>query len=234
VFIGGVACYLLYKQAGRDFRRTKDLDIVLCAGVLTKQFTEALFRFISEGGYEIKENATGARNLYRYTKPQDKSYPHQLEFFSVNTINQPEDDRYTPIKMNAEYISLSALLLEPTYYYLLHLGKSIVEGFSVLRAEYIIVYKAKAWLDLSDRSAAGGIIRDTDIKKHIEDVFRMLSLLSPELRVSLPSVIKADMQLFVSRCAEQELNDLIEEYNGISQIEALDLIRQIYALGEEA
>ena len=41
---------------------------------------------------------------------------------------------------------------------------------SVLNAEHIIPFKAKAWLDLTERKANGEHVDSRDIKKHKNDV----------------------------------------------------------------
>lgn len=51
--------------------------------------------------------------------------------------------------------SLSAILLDDDYYEFLKQGKVTVDGVTVLDAAYLIPFKAKAWMDLTDRKAAG-------------------------------------------------------------------------------
>ena len=82
VLIGGSACDLAMEEAGLDFRATRDLDIVLCAEALSRPFVEAFWAFIDAGGYEIQEKATGEKQFYRFTKPQDDRFPLMLELFT--------------------------------------------------------------------------------------------------------------------------------------------------------
>ena len=51
--------------------------------------------------------------------------------------------------------SLSAILLDDDYYHVLLEGKSNANGLSVLRPEYLILFKAKAYLDLKQRKENG-------------------------------------------------------------------------------
>ena len=44
--IGGVACYLSMKEAALPFRATKDLDIVLCAEALDREFVQKFWDFV--------------------------------------------------------------------------------------------------------------------------------------------------------------------------------------------
>ena len=62
VLIGGTACDFLMNEAGLDFRRTKDLDIVLIVEVLKRDFCKELLTFISEGDYKIQEKAPEREN----------------------------------------------------------------------------------------------------------------------------------------------------------------------------
>ena len=48
--------------------------------------------------------------------------------------------------------SLSAILLNDEYYEFLKQGRIVVDGVSVLKASYLIPFKAKAWIDLIDPS----------------------------------------------------------------------------------
>lgn len=45
-------------------------------------------------------------------------------------------------------------------------------------APYLIPFKAKAWIDLSDRKAAGEHVDGRNIRKHKNDVFRLTELLN--------------------------------------------------------
>ena len=44
-------------------------------------------------------------------------------------------------------------------------------------AAYLIPFKAKAWMDLTDRKAAGEHVDSKNIKKHKNDVFRLTELI---------------------------------------------------------
>ena len=66
-----------------------------------------------------------------------------------------EDAVLTPLPIDEEISSLSAILLNDEYYELLRKGQIIIEGIPVLTAECLIPFKAKAWQDLSQRKANG-------------------------------------------------------------------------------
>ena len=61
----------------------------------------------------------------------------------------------TPIHIDDEVSSLSAILLNEDYYAVLLAGKEVVSELSVLRPEYLLLFKAKAYLDLKERKENG-------------------------------------------------------------------------------
>ena len=75
-----------------------------------------------------------------------------------------------PIHIDNSISSLSAILLYESYYNFLINGTGVIDGMSVLNAEHIIPFKAKAWLDLTERKANGEHVDSRDIKKHKNDV----------------------------------------------------------------
>ena len=68
----------------------------------------------------------------------------------------------TPLSMDDDISSLSAILLDEDYYEFLKQGKVTVAGVTVLDAAYLIPFKAKAWIDLTDRKTGG---EHVDIKQ---------------------------------------------------------------------
>ncbi|HAB99847.1 MAG TPA: hypothetical protein DCE71_08505 [Parachlamydiales bacterium] len=57
--IGGTTCSLAMREAGLDFRATKDLDIVLCLESLQPNFGQAVWEFVKQGQYETKQKSSG-------------------------------------------------------------------------------------------------------------------------------------------------------------------------------
>ena len=83
--------------------------------------------------------------------------------------------------MEDEISSLSAILLNDEYYAFLRKGRIRLSGITVLDAPYLIPFKAKAWLDLSDKKNLGIHVNSRDIKKHKNDVFRLTEWLLRKL-----------------------------------------------------
>ena len=83
-----------------------------------------------------------------------------------------EDDAVlTPLPIDDEISSLSAILLNEAYYELLKAGQMMVDDIPVLSPTCLIPFKAKAWLDLKSLS-----IRGTDKQKMIDMLYRCYGL----------------------------------------------------------
>lgn len=201
VLIGGTACTVAMEDAGMDFRATSDLDIVLYVEALDRDFVEVFWEFINAGKYENRQKSTGKKLFYRFHSPGDSTFPEMLELFSrkPDSLDYKGTGHLTPIPIDEEISSLSAILLNDEYYDFIHRGKRNSDGLMVVIPEYLIPLKARAWLDLIQRKADGEDIHMNDIKKHKNDVFRLYPLLSLEDRIVLPESIKLDFSKFISQ-----------------------------------
>lgn len=195
VFIGGTACDILMDELGAPFRATKDLDMVLIIEALDSSFGETFWQFIEDGGYEHREKGTGENQFYRFTEPKDSSFPKMIELFSKlpNNFELSFDRGLTPIHIDDSIVSLSAILLNDDYYDLLVKGKRTVDGYSLIEIETVILFKIKAWLDMKERKEAGEEIDTKNIKKHKNDVFRLLANASPTSRIEPLGEIQNDV-----------------------------------------
>jgi hypothetical protein len=118
VLIGGAACHEWLAAQGLPFRSTKDMDMVLIVEALNVAFANRLWEFIEAGKYEVRQKAEDGRQLYRFVKPQDKRYPAMIEIFSRKPadIDLAEGQNIVPIKFDNDAASLSAILLNDSYY----------------------------------------------------------------------------------------------------------------------
>lgn len=201
VLIGGTACTLAMEDAGLLFRATRDLDIVLCVEALNRQFAQAFWQFISSGGYEHRQKSTGKELFYRFYSPRDQNFPQMLELFSrkPKVITLKDESHLTPIPIDDEISSLSAILLNNDYYHFIHEGKRRIEGLPIVAPEYLIPLKARAWIDLSEKTASGVHVDEKVIRKHKNDVIRLFQLLSMENALVLPESIQRDMEKFLDQ-----------------------------------
>ena len=228
--IGGTASTLVLEEGGLNFRATKDIDIVLHVEALTPEFIKAFWDFVEDGGYENIQQSTGKRLFYRFCKPANNAYPVMVELFSrkPDSINIREGSHLTPIPVDEEVASLSAILLDDAYYALARNGGKIVDGIPVLRAEYLIPFKGKAWLDLSQRRNAGERIDERNIRKHKNDVFRLYQIIPPDMKVKLPLNVASDFRSFLSAIEGEGVDLAPIGVKGITLADALEGMREIY------
>lgn len=196
--IGGTACDLLMAEEGLDFRGTKDIDLVLIVEAINSEFGRRFWEFVRNAGYEHRNKSTGQPQFYRFSHPTEAGYPFMIELFSrrVDAIALPEDAVLTPLPLDEDISSLSAILLDDNYYQLLRSGTVVVDGVTVLGAAYLIPFKVKAWLDLTARKANGENVDSKNIRKHKNDVFRLSALLTPGAQITVNQAVWNDLQAF--------------------------------------
>ena len=233
VLIGGAACFLALDEAGLEFRATKDLDIVLCVEALDSEFAKAFWNFVKRGKYKNTQKSTGKKLLYRFYDPKDYTFPYMLELFSriPDALKLSDDAHLTPIPVDEEQSSLSAILLDDGYYDFIHGSKIDSGGIAVVPPEIIVPLKARAWLDLNEIRDKGDKVDENDIKKHKNDVFRLFQVIEPDKRIALPSVVKSDMQRFLEAVIADPPQTLKPFGLGSTNFdEIVELLRKIYEL----
>lgn len=206
--IGGTACDLLMAEEGLAFRGTKDIDLVLIVEAISPEFGRRFWEFVRNAGYEHCNKSTGQPQFYRFTHPKVSEYPFMIELFSrkVDAIELPEEAVLTPLPMDEDVSSLSAILLDEDYYQLLRSGTVIVDGVTVLGAAYLIPFKAKAWLDLTARKANGENVDSKNIRKHKNDVFRLSALLTPGKTIPVNQTVCDDLQAFFTAMQDEDVD----------------------------
>jgi hypothetical protein len=199
VLIGGAACVEWFASQDLPFRSTKDLDVVLLIENVDSSFVGALRKFLSEGGYEIKERNEGSPVLYRFTKPADNRFPAAVELFSRSTegLELADAQEIIPIPVGENPHSLSAILLDDAYYALIQSHQQVRDGLRFVSATALIPLKANAWLDLTARLQKGEPVSKRDIDKHRNDVFRLAATLPEESGPPLPDTVLADLARFL-------------------------------------
>ena len=208
LLIGGTACDLIMNDAGLQFRATKDLDIVLCVESFDAAFAKAFWAFVKDGGYQLQETTEGKTRFYRFQKPADAAYPAMLELFSraPDTLAIAEGSHLTPIPINAEISSLSAILLDSDYYDWIQAGRRELDGLPIVGAAHLVPLKVRAWLDLRARKDAGEKVDSRAILKHKNDVFRLSQVIDPQLDVRPSPHIVEDLRAFFGRIASEDVD----------------------------
>lgn len=86
-----------------------------------------------------------------------------IELFPKPGYKLEVDEGIIPIHMDEDTSSLSAILLMMISI-ILCCRRAVVDGISVLRAEYLIPFKMFAWLDLKNKKQNGEHVDSRDIK----------------------------------------------------------------------
>ena len=228
VLIGGAACDIIFESNDTLFRATRDLDMVLIVEALTPEFGEKFWEFIQNGKYRNKATNGEKPQFYRFEKPEDDSYPKMLELFCRSDFELREMTGITPIHIDDMVSILSAILLNDDYYKVLLDGKVVANGLSVLRPEYLILFKAKAYLDLKQRKENGEMLDSNDIKKHKKDVLRIAAELMLEDAKELPVSVKADIDVFIDSLEKEPFDDNSLKNYGLKNEEIIEVLSRVF------
>lgn len=232
IIIGGTACDLIMQNEGLPFRATKDIDMVLIVELLTPEFGRRFWDYVREAEYQHLNKSTGNAQFYRFSNPRSNEYPYMIEIFSRNPdfVILEEGAHLTPLPIDDEISSLSAILLNEPYYELLKTGHSIIDGIPVLRPTCIIPFKAKAWLDLNECKSQGEHVDSKNIRKHKNDVFRLAQLLTAETRQELPAEVANDMNEFLSNITDEQIDLKSLGIQGAAKEHTLQILHRCYGL----
>ncbi len=230
--IGGAACDLIFADAGLPFRATKDLDVVLCVEVVNSNFATAFLGFLDAGGYEARQQSEGHKEFYRFHQPKDGSYPFMIELFSRRPGGFKLPDKFAIVKVpvDEDILSLSAILLDEHYYAALQNSRIVIDGISLLSEDLLIPFKAKAFLDLTQRKANGDKVKNDDIKKHRRDVFRLAQLLPADRQVKIAEAIANDLREFLDNIRDDETFDPKAFKAPLTRAEGISLLETVYGL----
>lgn len=228
VLIGGAACDLIMEDSSGSFRATKDLDLVLLVEALTPDFGKRFWNFIRAGNYEHRARSNGQPQFYRFDKPKTPGYPLMLELFARTEMAFEGAQECIPLHLAEEVSSLSAILLNDDYYTMLQNGRMEIDSVTVLAPEYLIPFKAKAFLDLSKRKAAGQAVDSADIKKHKNDVARLVSIMTGRETAKMPDAVRADMAQFIAQYEQNPVEPKSLKLQGLTSAGIVALLKQIY------
>ncbi len=228
VLIGGAACDIVFESNDTAFRATRDLDMVLIVEALTPEFGEKFWEFIQDGGYRNKSTNGQKPQFYRFDKPENDAYPKMIELFCRSNFELREMTGITPIHIDDEVSSLSAILLNDDYYRILLEGKVVKNGLSVLRPEYLILFKAKAFLDLKQRKDRGEAVDSKNISKHKKDILRIAAELVLERTGELPEAVETDIRAFIDLLAQDPFDSNSLKAYGLSNDEVVEVLHRVF------
>ena len=157
-----------------------------------------------------------------------------IELFCKQPNMELRFNTLTPIHIDENIISLSAILLNDVYYDSLLKGKKAIDGYSILDIETVILFKIKAWLDMKERKEAGEEIDSKNIKKHKNDVFRLLVNVTPSSGVETAEEIQKDIVQFFDRIKEDKPDLKSLGIRSTSLDELLEILGAIFLKRSEA
>jgi hypothetical protein len=229
VIIGGTACDIIIDNIGLTPRATKDIDIILVIEALSPGFVAHFWEFVKQGNYDVREKSEEDRKYYRFQKPQVEEFPFQIELFSriPDLLDLNEGTHLTPIPVDTEISSLSAILMDDDYYNFTIRHSQFNNGIHLANTEALIGLKAKAFLDYKTRKENGEKIDEKQLRKHKMDIFRLLLLLTPEDNFTIAESIKSDIANFVEVVKDDLPDKQIFKEMGAGNINVEELFKQL-------
>ena len=163
-------------------------------------------------------------------KPANMEFPYQIELFSRNPglLDFPEDAHITPIPTDDDLSSLSAILMDDSYYSFTIEHSHVEDGVHIANVESLICLKCKAFLEMTERKARGEQVDSKHIQKHKKDVFRLAAMLAPSDKFNdAPQALKDDVSHFCDEVKEELPNQDFFKSAGLRNITAELMLEQL-------
>jgi len=220
VVIGGTACDIVLSGTPMPPRPTKDIDMIVVVENLTRDFVDAFWTFIRNGGYKLAKrmNVRGelVYALYRFDHPTGAGYPFQIELLSRHSelLGEPSGYHIEPIPDDAEHHSLSAIIMNEELYQFTLDHSSIRDGIRLADTLALIALKTTAYLNLVAERTAGHHVNSDDIKKHRSDVLKLVASGDITEPVVLPMAIYEKLDSFRKAMQEEPEESLVKILGG--------------------
>lgn len=221
--IGGAACFILMEDAGLQFRATKDIDMILVMEDKGSEFGKVFWDYIIAGGYTCGWKNSDV-HYYRFTDPRP-GFPGQIELFSRRS-DFHLDSRIIPVHISDDISSLSAIALDDDFYRFMLQGRTVIDDISVLKAEYIIPFKMYAWINNRKLRQESIAVNTDDIKKHKNDVFRLMALINPDEQITTNGNVRSGVQQFLTDIENEPVDKNL--LGPRTKEEALAILKHIY------
>ena len=198
-------------------RAADDIDMILVVEKMTPEFGQRFWEFIDEGKYENlqrkREDKEPVTELFRFLEPKN-GFPVQIELLSKypDVLGVPTGFHLTPIPVGEEIPSLSAILLDEEYYRHTIDSSIIEEGICIANPLSLLCLKVKAFLNLTEEKKINPNVRSADIKKHRDDVFKLLAMrIDPFTPVELSATMKDEVSVFINTMEESLPNQSLRD-----------------------
>ncbi|WP_147382971.1 hypothetical protein [Parabacteroides sp. TM07-1AC] len=191
--------------------------MILVIEKMTPEFGQRFWEFIDEGKYENlqrkREDKEPVTELFRFLEPKN-GFPVQIELLSKypDVLGVPTGFHLTPIPVGEEIPSLSAILLDEEYYRHTIDSSIIEEGICIANPLSLLCLKVKAFLNLTEEKKINPNVRSADIKKHRDDVFKLLAMrIDPFTPVELSATMKDEVSVFINTMEESLPNQSLRD-----------------------
>ena len=239
VIIGGTACDIFLQDTDMRPRATDDIDMILVIEKMTPEFGKRFWDFIVSGEYIIRQRHRGDRKskaeLFRFIHPKE-GFPVQIELLSKHPdiLGEPTGFHLTPIPVGDEISSLSAILLDDEYYNQAIENSVVENGIRIANPLSLLCLKVKAFQNLTEEKKTNPAVRNSDVKKHRDDVFKLLAMrIDPFTPVELSASMKKSINDFIGMMEQslpnQSLQDSLQRTD--DEIRGyLDIMKDIFGL----
>lgn len=239
VIIGGTACDIALRYSDMRPCATDDIDMILIIEKITPEFARRFWEFIDLGDYKTRqrkrEDKEPVTELFRFINPKEE-FPIQIELLSryPDILGEPTGFHLTPIPVGEEIPSLSAILLDEEYYHQTIESSIIENNVRIANPLSLMCLKMKAFLNLTNEKETNLSVRSADIKKHRDDVFKLLAMrIDPFTSVELSANMKGEVTTFIrlieASLPNQSLRDSLQRTD--SDIQGfLDIMKEIFGI----
>lgn len=242
VIIGGTACDAVLTGTDMRPRATDDIDMILVVENMMEEFAKAFWRFIKEGGYKNGKRKRGedkppVYELYRFSDGKE-GYPVQIELLSRHSelLQAPSGFHIEPLPVGEDVSSLSAIMMDDDYYELTVKDSFMDNGLRFASPKALICLKVKAYLNLLAEKEAGWQVNTKDIKKHRNDVLKLIAVTPIGEPSAIPPTIHENILAYAeklrSMLPDQSLEDALQRSSG--EINAyLDALMEMFTPQEK-
>lgn len=205
VIIGGTACDVVLTGTDMRPRATDDIDMILVVENMTVEFGRTFWDFIKKGGYKSGKRKRGedkspVYELYRFEEGID-GYPVKIELLSRHSdlLGEPSDFHLEPIPVGEEVSSLSAIMMDEDYYNLTVQNSFTEDDLRYASPIALICLKAKAYLNLVAERESGRQVNTKDIKKHRNDVLKLVATAAFDEPIALSQTVYDCIQGYIGQ-----------------------------------
>lgn len=239
VIIGGTACEIVLRKTDMRPRATDDIDMILVIEKMTPEFGQRFWEFIELGKYTTRERKREGKGpvgeLFRFIHPEE-GFPVQIELLSKypDSLGEPTGFHLTPIPIGETIPSLSAILLDEDHYNQVIEYSIIEDEVRIANPLSLLCLKVKAYLNLTEEKKTNPNVRNSDIKKHRDDVFKLLAMrIDPLTHIDLSSIMKGELSTFIKQIENslpnQSLRDSLQRTD--DEIQGfIDIMKDIFEI----